>query len=94
MSRAFVNEDAGGDPPPPQYHLPPRDHPTFDAAAAAALLEGARVGNTQSAEEATGYAWGEPRLRAHVEKLLAEAIAQRDDRLEQVATRYLRHITS
>lgn len=92
MSRAFVNEDAGGDPPPPQYHLPPREHPTFDAAAAAALLEGARVGNTLSAEEATGYAWGEPRLRAHVEQLLADAIAQRDDRLEQVATRYLRQI--
>ncbi len=93
MSRAFVNEDAGGDPPPPQYHLPPRDDPTFDAAAAVALLEGARVGNTQSAEEATGYAWGQPRLAPHIERLLVEAERLRDDRLEQLARRYLAQLT-
>jgi hypothetical protein len=36
MSRAFINEDAGGDAP--RYPLPPRDDPGYDAAAARALL--------------------------------------------------------
>jgi hypothetical protein len=90
MSRAFVNEDAGNDRPAPQYHLPPREDPGFDAAAASALLEGARVGDTLSAEEATGLRWGEARLVPHVERLLASAIGLKDDRLEQVARRYLR----
>ncbi len=90
MSRAFVNEDAGGGPPPRDYHLPPRDDPGFDAAAAAALLEAARDGETGSAEQATGYYWGEEKLRAHVERVLARARREGDERLEQVAERYLR----
>ena len=90
MSRAFVNEDAGGALPRRDYGLPPRDDPGFDAAAAAALLEAARVGETASAEEATGYYWGEPRLHPHVRRLLAEARKARDDRLEQLAERFLR----
>lgn len=89
MSRAFVNEDAGGALPRRDYGLPPRDDPGFDAAAAAALLEAARVGETASAEEATGYYWGEPRLRDHVRRLLEGAIAAGDDRLEQLARRFL-----
>ncbi|HEY0971400.1 MAG TPA: hypothetical protein VGE02_10590 [Gemmatimonadales bacterium] len=90
MSRAFVNEDAGGGPPRRDYGLPPRDDPGFDAAAAAALLEAARVGETASAEAATGYYWGEPKLREHVERLLARAGSEGDDRLAQLAERFLR----
>jgi hypothetical protein len=90
MSRAFVNEDAGGAVPRRDYGLPPRDDPSFDAAAAAALLEAARAGETESAEQATGYYWGEPRLHPHVRRLLARAEAAGDDRLEQLARRFLR----
>jgi len=88
MSRAFIKEDAGG--PEPRYHLPPRDDPGYDAAAAWALLEGANVGDSLSAEEATGYRWGEPRLRPHVERLLAQAQTSGNERLEQLAQRFLR----
>jgi hypothetical protein len=90
MSRAFVNEDAGGTAPRRAYGLPPRDDPGFDAAAATALLEAARAGETESAELATGYYWGEPRLRPHVQRILARARETGDDRLEQLAERYLR----
>jgi hypothetical protein len=90
MSRAFVNEDAGGGAPRRRYDLPARDDPEFDAAAAEALLEAARVGETGDAELATGYYWGEPRLRPYVERILTRARAERDDRLEQVAERFLR----
>lgn len=91
MSRAFVNEDAAswGDPSR-RYTLPPRDDPGFDAAAAEALLEGARAGDTGSAEAATGYYWGEPRLHEHVRRILLRARAERDERLEQLAERFLR----
>lgn len=90
MSRAFVNEDAGGGAPRRGYGLPSRDDPGFDAAAAAALLEAARDGETESAEIATGYYWGEPKLRPHVQRILARARAEGDDRLEQLAERFLR----
>jgi hypothetical protein len=90
MSRAFVNEDSGPGAPRRDYGLPDREDPGFDAAAAAALLEAARVGETASAEQATGYYWGEPRLREHVRMLLEGARAAGDDRLAQVAERYLR----
>ena len=89
MSRAFVNEDAGSRGPRRDYHLPPRDDPDYDRAAARALLEAARLGETQSAEEATGYYWGDVRLQAHVRAVLAEAGAAGDERLEQLARRYL-----
>ena len=52
MSRAFVNEDAGGGPRR-DYHLPDRDDPDFDRVAARVLLEAARAGETASAEDAT-----------------------------------------
>src|SRR2546426_11510131 len=90
MSRAFVKEDAGNQGAPRRdYGLPPRGHPDFDAAAAAALLEAARAGETASAEQATGYYWGEPKLRPHVERLLARARAESDERLEELARRVL-----
>jgi hypothetical protein len=88
MSRAFVKEDAGG--PEKRYHLPPKTDPGYDAAAADALLEGADVGDSYSAELATGYQWGEPRLRPHVESILAQARAEKNERLEQLAERFLR----
>ena len=90
MSRAFLRDDAEGEMPRRNYGLPPRDDPDYDRVAARALLEAARVSETQLAERATGYYWGEPRLRPFVEEILQEAIAANDDRLEQVATRFLR----
>ncbi len=88
MSRAFVNEDAGGGPPR-DFHLPPPKDPAFAAAAAAALLEGARDGDTASAEEATGYRWGEPALASHVKRIMLDAEARGDERLSQLARRFL-----
>ena len=86
MSRAFVKEDAGG--PEPRYNLPPRTDPGFDAAAARALLDGANAGDSYSAELATGYRWGEPKLKPHVERILTQAIDEGDERLEQLARRF------
>ena len=90
MSRAFVNEDAGGAAPRRGYGLPSRDDPGFDAAAAEALLEAARTGETESAEAATGYYWGEPRLREQIQRILTRARAAGDERLIQLAERWLR----
>jgi len=90
MSRAFVNEDAGGGAPRRGYGLPPRDDPGFDAAAAGALPNQGSSGETESAEAATGYYWGEPRLREHVQRILARARASGDERLIQLAERWLR----
>jgi hypothetical protein len=91
MSRAFVNEDAGqwGDPSR-RYVLPDRDDPDFDATAAEALLDAARDGQTGSAEMATGYYWGETRLRPYVEQILVRATENGDERLKQLARRFLR----
>jgi hypothetical protein len=93
MSRAFIREDAGEQIPPGRFGLPPRDDPSFDFAAARALLEAARDANTGSAEAATGYTWGEPRLHRHVRKLLAEAEgapeSEQDLRYIRVARRFL-----
>lgn len=88
MSRAFVNEDAASEPEP-LYTLPDVDSPHFDGAAARALIEGANMGNTRSAETATGYRWGEPCLIQHVEAILAEALAREDDRARQLARRFI-----
>ena len=54
MSRAFVNEDAGTGEAP-RYPLPSPEDPSYDLAAARALLRGADAGDTASAESATGY---------------------------------------
>ena len=90
MSRAFVNEDAGAGDAAPRFPLPDQDDPGFDSAAAHALLQGAHLGDTASAEAATGYYWGEPRLRPMVERILAEAREDGNERLEQLAERFLR----
>jgi len=89
MSRAFLRDDAEGEMPRRHYDLPGRDDPEFDRAAARALLEAARVNETQLAERATGYYWGEPRLRQYVAAMLVEAERANDDRLEQLARRFL-----
>ena len=90
MSRAFVNEDAGGGRQFRRFGLPARDDPSFDEQAARALLEGAVTADTESAERATGYYWGEVRLRPHVERLLARARADGDPDLVRAAERFLR----
>ena len=90
MSRAFLRDDPPDLRPQLNHRLPARDDPGYEAAAARALLEGARVSEVLAAEDATGFPWGAAKLRPHVEVILAEAIAARDDRLEQVAERYLR----
>ena len=90
MSRAFLRDDAEGEMPRRNYALPDRDDPDYDRAAARALLEAARVNETQLAERATGYYWGEPALHPYVRAIAAEAEASGDDRLEQVARRFLR----
>ena len=89
MSRAFVNEDANLEPVP-RYGLPDPDSPYFNEAAARALIEGANQGDSQSAERATGYRWGESTLVPHVRAILEEARQQGDDRGVQLAERYLR----
>jgi hypothetical protein len=89
MSRAFINEDAGAGESP-RFPLPPRDDPSFDLAAARALLHGADLGDTSSAEAATGYYWGEPKLSQLVERIRDEALEDRNERLEQLAERFLR----
>lgn len=91
MSRAFVNEDAGHwSDPSRRYALPDRTDPAFDEAAAEALLDAARDGQTGSAEMATGYYWGETRLKPHIERILARAREQGDERLTELAQRFLK----
>ena len=89
MSRAFLRDDAEGEMPRRFYDLPERDYPGYDQAAARALLEAARVNETQLAERATGYYWGEPKLKGFIEAIRVEAEKSGDDRLEQVARRFL-----
>jgi hypothetical protein len=89
MSRAFVNEDAGGDLPD-RYSLPDRSDPGFTRAAARALLRGADQGDTATAEAATGFYWGDPALADEVERIRSEAEEDGDERLEQLAGRFLR----
>ena len=83
MSREFLRDDAEGEMPRRDYDLPERDDPEFERAAA-------RVNETQLAERATGFYWGEPRLRPFVEEMLVEAERAKDERLAQVARRFLR----
>ena len=90
MSRAFVKEDSGWGDPGKRYSLPSRGDPDYDEAAAEALLEGARSGDTGSAESATGYYWGEKKLRPYVENIRTRAEKEGDERLAQLAERFLR----
>ncbi len=90
MAMAFLRDDAEGEMPRRNYGLPPRGDPDYDRVAARALLEAARVSETQLAERATGFYWGEPKLRPHVEAVLVEAERSQDERLAQLARRFLR----
>ena len=54
------------------------------------MLRGADAGDTASAESATGYYWGEPKLLPWIERILEEAREDGNERLEQLAERYLR----
>ena len=89
MSRAFTKEGEGWDDPSYRVSLPPRGDPGYDAAAAEALLEAAREGKTGAAEAATGYYWGEKKLHDHVRKILETARGNRDERMIQLAQRFL-----
>lgn len=89
MSRAFVNEDAGGGRAHRNFDLPPRGDPRYDQAAAAALLEASLEGDTEGAELATGYYWGERKLRPHVELILERATAEGNVDLARAAERFL-----
>jgi len=90
MSRAFLRDDAEGEMPRRNYALPPRGDPGFDRAATRALLEAACVNETQLAERATGLYWGDPKLRDFALEVLAEAERDGNERLEQVARRFVR----
>lgn len=89
MSRAFVNEDAGG-APEPDYRLPDPDSPYYEEAAAWALIQGADQGDSPGAEAATGYRWGDPLLADEVSKILGRAEEEGQDRVAQLARRFLR----
>ena len=89
MSRAFVKEDPHPEPEP-RYELPDPDSARFAEAAASALIDGANQGNSRSAERATGYKWGEPTLVPHVRDILGRAKSDGDDRVIQLAERFLR----
>jgi hypothetical protein len=91
MSRAFVNDDAAGEPlPEHRYPMPPREDPSFLRAAAEAMLEGADVGDSIGVEEATGLVWGAKELVPEMRQLLAEARRRKRDRQEQLAERFLK----
>lgn len=89
MSRAFVNEDAASGPEP-RYVLPEPDSEHYDRAAAHALIDAANAGHRRSAEEATGCRWGEPRLAPDVAEILEQADERGDERIAQLARRFLR----
>jgi hypothetical protein len=93
MSRAFVNEDAGQSEEP-RYSLPEPGSPGYDEAAAWALLEGADAGDSRSAELATGFDWGDPRLIAQMQLILDSAQDRGEDRVAQLARRFLRQADS
>ena len=89
MSRAFVNEDAGADERP-SFSLPEPESPYYDEAASWALIQGADQGDSVSAELATGCRWGEERLIPHIRKILEEAESRDQDRVAQLARRFLK----
>ena len=89
MSRAFVNEDDAEPEPRHRFPLPAPDDPGFPEAAARALLQGANEGDSGTAEAATGYLFGDPRLVPEVRRILTLAREDGDDRMEQLAERFL-----
>ncbi len=88
MSRAFVKED--DHEREPEFRLPDPDSPYYEEAAAWALIQGADEGNSRSAELATGYRWGDPALKDHVQAILERALDEGEDRVAQLARRFLR----
>jgi hypothetical protein len=88
VSRAFVKED--DHEPEPEYRLPDPDSEYYEEAAAWALIQGADAGDSRSAEVATGYRWGDPALVSFVEEILEKAVAEEQDRVAQLARRFLR----
>ena len=54
------------------------------------MIEAAREGDTGSAEMATGYYWGEDRLKPYVREILSRVQQSGDERLIQLAERFLR----
>jgi hypothetical protein len=88
VSRAFVKEDDHEQEP--DYRLPDPDSEYYDEAAAWALIQGADAGDSRSAELATGYRWGDRALVPWVEKILEQAEDQGEDRVAQLARRFLR----
>lgn len=90
MSRAFVNEDHEPPRKTGRYELPAADAPDFAARAARLMLEAARVSEIADFEQATGLRWGDTRFAAVVAAIREEAERAGDERLEAVASRYLR----
>lgn len=90
MSRAFVKEDDAEQEP--DYRLPDPDSPYYAEAAAWALIQGADEGDSRRAELATGFDWGDPVLVEHVKRILEKAEAEGQDRVAQLARRYLRAV--
>ncbi|MDA0328032.1 MAG: hypothetical protein O2958_03305 [Gemmatimonadetes bacterium] len=88
MSRAFVKDD--DHEPEPDFRLPEPDSPYYDEAAAWALIQGANQGDSRSAEVATGYRWGAPALVEHITRILTKAEGDGEDRIAQLARRFLR----
>ena len=88
MSRAFIKEDP--DEPTPTYQLPDPESPYYNEAAAWALIQGADQGDSRSAAVATGYSWGDPTLVQCVLSILKEAETAGEDRVAQLARRFLK----
>lgn len=90
MSRAFVNEDHEPPRKTGRYELPDAAAPDYAQRVARMMLEAARISEISDFELATGIAWADPRFAAEVRAIQAEAETSGDDRLELVASRYLR----
>jgi hypothetical protein len=88
VSRAFVKEDDHQDEP--EFRLPDPDSPYYAEAAAWALIQGADEGESRAAELATGYRWGDPELIGQIEAILTKAESDGQDRVAQLARRFLR----
>lgn len=84
-----MNEDAGSGPEP-DYRLPDADSPYYREAAAWALIQGADQGDSRGAEDATGYRFGDPLLAPEVQGILAGAEERGEERVAQLARRFLR----
>ena len=88
MSRAFVKEDDHEEEP--DFRLPDPSSPYYAEAAAWALIHGADEGDSRRAEVATGFRWGDPDLIEEMQKILDTAEKDGEDRVAQLARRFLR----